>query len=90
MNIRIARADLRVVEVPSYEDLRYFGESNLHPFRDGFKILRVLIRERFRSKRSLRAAAERWPMAYPTERASSPEPVGLAPVSEPALAPIPD
>ena len=42
VNIRVARADLRVVEVPSYEDLRHFGQSNLHAVRDGFKILRVL------------------------------------------------
>jgi glycosyltransferase involved in cell wall biosynthesis len=90
VNIRIARADLRVVEVPSYEDLRYFGESNLHPFRDGFKILRVLIRERFRSKRWLQAAAERSPMPEPAKRASSPEPAELVPVPEPALAPISD
>jgi glycosyltransferase involved in cell wall biosynthesis len=83
MNIRIARADLRVVEVPSYEDLRYFGQSNLHPFRDGFKILGALLRERFRSKRWLRAAAERYPMRGPAERASSPEPAA-------ELVPVPD
>jgi hypothetical protein len=90
MNIRIARADLRVVEVPSYEDLRYFGQSNLHPFRDGFKILRVLIRERFRSKRWLQAAAERSPMGGPAKRASSSAPAELASAAEPALAPISD
>jgi glycosyltransferase involved in cell wall biosynthesis len=66
MHIRIARAGLRVVEVPSYEDSRFFGLSNLHAFRDGFKILRLILRERPRSRRrsqiaepaSIPAAAE--------------------------------
>jgi glycosyltransferase involved in cell wall biosynthesis len=89
MNIRIARAGVRLVEVPSYEDLRQFGQSNLHAFRDGFKILRVLIRERFRSKRRLQAAAERATIAEP---ASSPRKAEVVvPVPEPvALAPMPD
>jgi glycosyltransferase involved in cell wall biosynthesis len=52
INIRMARAGMRIVEVPSFEDERHFGQSNLNTFRDGFKILRVLILERFRSKPS--------------------------------------
>jgi glycosyltransferase involved in cell wall biosynthesis len=90
VNIRIARADLRVTEVPSYEDLRHFGHSNLNAFRDGFKILWVLIRERFRSKRWLRAAAERSSMHEPAVPASRPQPAEPVPVSEPPLAPISD
>jgi glycosyltransferase involved in cell wall biosynthesis len=58
MNIRIAKTGLQIVEVPSYEDVRQFGRSNLNAFRDGFKILRVLIRERFRSQRALRSVME--------------------------------
>jgi hypothetical protein len=50
MNIRMAKAGLRVVEVPSYEELRGSGQSNLHAFRDGFRILWALLRERFRRK----------------------------------------
>jgi glycosyltransferase involved in cell wall biosynthesis len=41
--IRAAQAKLRVREIPSYELSRNFGQSNLHAFRDGFRILRVLI-----------------------------------------------
>jgi hypothetical protein len=52
MHIRIAKAGLHVVEVPSYEDDRFSGRSNLHAFRDGFKILRLILRERRRSRRS--------------------------------------
>jgi glycosyltransferase involved in cell wall biosynthesis len=46
LNIRAARARLDVREVPSYEDRRLNGESNLHAFRDGFRILAVILRER--------------------------------------------
>ena len=46
LNIRAARARLDVREVPSYEEPRLNGESNLHAFRDGFRILRVILRER--------------------------------------------
>jgi glycosyltransferase involved in cell wall biosynthesis len=46
INIRVARAGLRVTEVPSFEERRIFGESNLRPFRDGLRVLRTILRER--------------------------------------------
>ena len=46
MNIRAARAGLVIAEVPSYEEDRVHGESNLRPFRDGMRILRLIVRER--------------------------------------------
>jgi glycosyltransferase involved in cell wall biosynthesis len=46
MHIGIAQAGLRVVEVASYEERRRFGASNLRPFRDGFRILGLILRER--------------------------------------------
>jgi glycosyltransferase involved in cell wall biosynthesis len=46
LNIRAARARLDVREVPSYEDPRLNGQSNLHAFRDGFRILAVILLER--------------------------------------------
>ncbi len=49
INIRVARLGLKVAEVPSYEGRRINGMSNLHPMRDGLRILRVIVRERFRS-----------------------------------------
>jgi len=48
MNIRAAQAGLKVVEVPSYEEDRLYGSSNLRPFRDGVRILRLIFRERLR------------------------------------------
>ena len=49
INIRVAKAGLNVVEVPSVEQKRLYGESHLHVVRDGWRILRTIVRERFAS-----------------------------------------
>jgi glycosyltransferase involved in cell wall biosynthesis len=41
INVRIARARLRVVEVASIEHQRMFGESNLRVVRDGLRVPRT-------------------------------------------------
>ena len=51
MNIRVLAAGLKVVEVPSYEAARIHGESNLRTFRDGFRVLRTIVREWMRGRR---------------------------------------
>jgi glycosyltransferase involved in cell wall biosynthesis len=48
INIRIARAGLKVGEVPSFERDRIHGQSNLNTFRDGGRVLKTILRERFR------------------------------------------
>lgn len=48
INIRAARAGLRVMEVPSFESDRLSGESNLHAYRDGVRVLRTIVAERVR------------------------------------------
>ena len=45
INLRAARAGLCVIEVPSFEEDRIYGESNLRTFRDGFRVLRTIFRE---------------------------------------------
>ena len=47
INIRVAKAGLRIAEVPSFEEDRIHGESNLRTFRDGFRVLRTIFRELF-------------------------------------------
>jgi glycosyl transferase family 2 len=49
INIRIAKAGLQIAEVPSVEHERIFGVSKLHPVRDGLRVLRTIVAERFRS-----------------------------------------
>jgi glycosyltransferase involved in cell wall biosynthesis len=48
MNIRMARSNLRVVEVPSFERDRLHGTSNLRATRDGLRVLRTIMAERLR------------------------------------------
>lgn len=47
INIRVARADMVIAEVPSFEYDRLHGESNLRTFRDGWRVLITIMRERF-------------------------------------------
>ena len=49
INIRAAKTGCEVVEVPSFEDRRINGETNLHTFRDGWRVLRTILYERFRA-----------------------------------------
>ncbi len=51
MSIRAAKAGLRIQEIPSYERPRLHGSSNLRAIRDGWRILKVIMRERFRRGR---------------------------------------
>jgi len=48
MNIRAARAQLKVHEVPSFEHDRRHGTSNLNARRDGLRVLRTILSERIR------------------------------------------
>ena len=66
LNIRAARTGLAVREVPSYEERRLHGESNLHVVRDGLRILRVILHERLVSPRRLPPASEDVPLALPS------------------------
>jgi glycosyltransferase involved in cell wall biosynthesis len=46
MNVRVLAAGLRIAEIPSYEAARIHGTSNLRTFRDGARVLGVILRER--------------------------------------------
>jgi len=45
INCRIVAAGLRVTEVSSFERDRLHGTSNLSTFRDGMRVLRVIVSE---------------------------------------------
>ncbi len=47
INIRIHKARLKIAEVPSIERPRLFGQSNLRTFRDGWRVLKIIFKERF-------------------------------------------
>ncbi len=77
---RFAIAKAIIIEVPSYEYDRYYGDSNLNAIRDGFRVLGTLLRDRLHSRR-FRALASRlrasgtsvgkpfWMLANPRNRA---------------------
>jgi len=50
INTRMAKARMRITEVPSFEHPRKFGESNLNTWRDGARVLRALAVERVNGK----------------------------------------
>lgn len=45
MNVRAIQAGLHVAEVPSFENRRFMGLSNLRAFPDGFRVLRTILKE---------------------------------------------
>jgi glycosyltransferase involved in cell wall biosynthesis len=47
MNVRAAKAGLAIQEIPSHEHLRIHGLSNLKVMRDGIRIGKFIVRERF-------------------------------------------
>jgi hypothetical protein len=51
MNVRALRAHLKVAEIPSFEAERIHGESNLNTFRDGWRVLKTIVRERIKAWR---------------------------------------
>jgi len=52
LTTRVARTGLTVREVPSFENCRRSGTTNLRTFRDGFRALVTILRERFVTLRS--------------------------------------
>ncbi len=75
MGIRALRADLEIAEVPSFECRRIHGTSNLRAIRDGFRILRTIIRERLRP---FRPPAETAPTAFGANAAGTSQPSAAA------------
>jgi glycosyltransferase involved in cell wall biosynthesis len=66
--LRAAHAGLRVTEVASMELPRRAGESNLHPWRDGWRILRTMliewsVRRRTRERLQQIALPDPYPLA---------------------------
>jgi len=57
IHVRIAKAGLRVTEVPCFEQSRIHGASNLNAFSDGIRVLRTIHVERKRGSRSAGIAA---------------------------------
>jgi glycosyltransferase involved in cell wall biosynthesis len=59
MNIRAAKAGLRIQEIPSHEHSRVHGVSNLNVVRDGWRIAKVIAAERPSAQRRSPSSPER-------------------------------
>lgn len=53
INLRMHLAGLNIKEVPSIEYQRIHGISNLHAIRDGWRILKLILRERRKKKQQV-------------------------------------
>jgi len=45
ISLRTYKANLKIVEVPSFEHPRRHGQSNLRTFRDGWRVLKTIMKE---------------------------------------------
>jgi glycosyltransferase involved in cell wall biosynthesis len=50
IHVRVAKSHLTVTEVPSFEHNRIHGVSNLSTFADGFRVLRTIFSEAWRTR----------------------------------------
>ncbi len=57
MNLRVLRNRFKVMEVPSFESSRIHGTSNLNALRDGTRVLKTILKERFYSNKPATAPA---------------------------------
>jgi hypothetical protein len=53
------------VEVPSFEHDRVFGSSNLKAIRDGWRVLKVILRERFSARKNFVSSHWTWRAQQP-------------------------
>jgi glycosyltransferase involved in cell wall biosynthesis len=57
INVRVARTGRRIAEIPSFEQPRIHGASNLSAVRDGLRVLRCIVTERLSRRRPAAAPA---------------------------------
>lgn len=58
MNVKALRAGLTIVEVPSFEAERFYGQPKLRAVPDGLRVLRTILLERIRPYRQSEAPVE--------------------------------
>ena len=56
LHLRICKANLEIVEVPSFEHARIHGTSNFRTFRDGWRVLKMIVKESMNGRSVIRTA----------------------------------
>ncbi|HZS77081.1 MAG TPA: glycosyltransferase family 2 protein [Ktedonobacteraceae bacterium] len=54
LHLRICKANLLIVEVPSFEHARLHGVSKFRTFRDGWRVFKMIVRERLNGRSVIR------------------------------------
>lgn len=79
IHVRAAKAGLVVVEVPSFEHSRIYGQSNLSTFRDGMRVLKTILTEHHRDRQEAAVpAGATLAGAVPAQSPAPDAPAGLA------------
>jgi len=65
--VKACRAGFAILEIPSFESSRMWGNSNLNTFRDGARVLKTLVRERIATRQAFDISAAAEISAGPTE-----------------------
>ena len=68
INLRIASSGMKITEVPSYEENRISGQSNLNTIRDGFRVLGTILEESHRRRTIDRGHGHPEPEADPVPK----------------------
>lgn len=77
INIRMHKAKFKIAEVPSFEYPRIHGTSKLHTFRDGWRVLKTILRERGRKTSPSPQLAHLATVFNVEEQPSKPERIAL-------------
>jgi glycosyltransferase involved in cell wall biosynthesis len=56
LHLRIYKANLEIVEVPSFEHARKHGASKFRTFRDGWRVLKMILKESMNGRSVIRTA----------------------------------
>ncbi len=59
LHLRMCKANLEIVEVPSFEHARKHGTSNFHIVKDGWRVLKMILLERINGRSVIRTARVR-------------------------------
>lgn len=61
LHLRICKANLEIAEVASFEHARIHGTSNFRTFRDGWRVLKMILKERMNGRSATRTHRMRLP-----------------------------
>jgi hypothetical protein len=68
ITLRIQKAGLKIIEIPSFEHKRIHGNSNLNTLRDGVRVLKTIIKEH---KQSVPSDVSEQRLVHETSRANN-------------------